>query len=86
MGESEKKILYSPALRFSGSPILRLSGSPIYDPDAPVLLSVLRADTSTLQALDADQPYARILRSVLMHPDHEHHVDPLFRRVEEWAP
>jgi len=80
VGESEKKILYSPALRFSGSPI--------YDPDAPVLLSVLRADTSTLQApgLDADQPYARILRSVLMHPEHEHHVDPLFRRVEEWTP
>ena len=67
----------------------RLFERAMHDPDAPIFLSVLRADTTTLQAklphLVVDQPNARILRSVLMHPEHEHHVDSLFEQLEAWT-
>ena len=67
----------------------RLFERAMYDSDDPVFLSVLRADTASLQAglprLVADQPGARILRSVLMHPEHEHFVDSLFDKLEAWT-
>jgi glutamate/tyrosine decarboxylase-like PLP-dependent enzyme len=59
------------------------------DPDDPVFLSVLRVGREPLLArhphLDADADGARILRSVLMKPEHEHAVDWLHERVEALA-
>jgi glutamate/tyrosine decarboxylase-like PLP-dependent enzyme len=59
------------------------------DADNPIFLSVLRADSKALQArlpeLDLDRPQARILRSVLMRPEHEHRVYALFDQIEAWA-
>lgn len=67
----------------------RLFERAMEDPDDPIFLSVLHIGSALLQArlpgLDADQPHARILRSVLMHPEHEPYVDPLFRRIEKWT-
>ena len=67
----------------------RLFERAMHDPDDPVFLSVLRADTAIIRAalpsLVADEPHARILRSVLMHPEHEHHVDSLFGKIEAWT-
>jgi glutamate/tyrosine decarboxylase-like PLP-dependent enzyme len=55
------------------------------DPDDPVFLSVLRVGREALLArhphLRADADGARILRSVLMKPEHEHAVDWLHERV-----
>jgi len=59
------------------------------DPDEPIFLSVLRADSKALatrmHGLVPDQPQARILRSVLMRPEHEQYAGSLFHRVEQWA-
>ncbi len=59
------------------------------DAENPIFLSVLRAESAALKTrlpdLDVDQPQARILRSVLMRPEHEHYVDHLFPRIEQWA-
>lgn len=55
----------------------------------PVFLSTLRADREAFTArhpkITADANGARILRSVLMKPESEHHVDDLHRRVEQLA-
>jgi len=55
------------------------------DPEDPVFLSTLRVDAGALTALhpqlEADAPGARILRSVLMKPEHEAAVDWLADRV-----
>ncbi|WP_340384437.1 aminotransferase class I/II-fold pyridoxal phosphate-dependent enzyme [Streptomyces sp. SS7] len=55
----------------------------------PVFLSTLRADreafTSRHPRTVADADGARILRSVLMKPESEHHVDRVHARVEQLA-
>jgi glutamate/tyrosine decarboxylase-like PLP-dependent enzyme len=59
------------------------------DPDDPVFLSTLYVDAAELTALhpelDADAPGARILRSVLMKPEHEPAAQWLATRVEALA-
>jgi glutamate/tyrosine decarboxylase-like PLP-dependent enzyme len=59
------------------------------DPDDPVFLSVLRVGREPLLGrhphLRADADGARILRSVLMKPEHEQAVDWLHERVEALA-
>jgi len=61
----------------------------MHDPDDPVFLSVYRVPAAALRArfphLEADQPHARILRSVLMKPEHEAYVDHLHARAEHFA-
>ena len=58
-------------------------------PDDPVFLSVLRVGSEALRArlpdLVADVPQARILRSVLMKPEHEAYVPRLHDRVRSLA-
>jgi len=49
------------------------------DPDDPVFLSTLKVE------LERDAPSARILRSVLMKPEHEPSADWLANRVERLA-
>jgi glutamate/tyrosine decarboxylase-like PLP-dependent enzyme len=59
------------------------------DPDDPVFLSTVRVDAGHLVALhpelEVDAPGARILRSVLMKPEHEFATDWLASRVEKLA-
>ena len=59
------------------------------DPEDPVFLSLLQVDSPHLAALhprlEIDAPAARILRSVLMKPEHEPAVDWLATRVEALA-
>jgi glutamate/tyrosine decarboxylase-like PLP-dependent enzyme len=59
------------------------------DPDDPVFLSVLRVAREALLALNpelvADADGARLIRSVLMKPEHEATVDWLHGRVERLA-
>ena len=59
------------------------------DPDDPVFLSTVRVDAAHLAALhpelEVDAPGARILRSVLMKPEHELTTDWLASRVEQLA-
>jgi glutamate/tyrosine decarboxylase-like PLP-dependent enzyme len=59
------------------------------DPEDPVFLSVLRVGREALSArhrgLRADADGARVLRSVLMKPEHEHAIDWLHERVEALA-
>jgi glutamate/tyrosine decarboxylase-like PLP-dependent enzyme len=57
------------------------------DPDDPVFLSTLHLDAAHLtgHGLEADAPGARILRSVLMKPEHEPATDWLASRVEQLA-
>jgi glutamate/tyrosine decarboxylase-like PLP-dependent enzyme len=57
--------------------------------DDPVFLSVYRVPAEAMHArfpdLEADQPHVRILRSVLMKPEHERAVGWLHERVETMA-
>jgi glutamate/tyrosine decarboxylase-like PLP-dependent enzyme len=57
------------------------------DPDDPVFLSTLQRSAGDLVAvhprLARDAPHARILRSVLMKPEHEAAVDWLATRLED---
>jgi len=53
--------------------------------DDPVFLSTLFVEAAHLPALEADAPGARILRSVLMKPEHEPAVEWLATRVEALA-
>jgi glutamate/tyrosine decarboxylase-like PLP-dependent enzyme len=59
------------------------------DPDDPVFLSTLKRDAADLAALhpdlELDAPSARILRSVLMKPEHERAVPWLASRLEALA-
>ncbi len=59
------------------------------DADDPVFLSVYRVPAEAICArfpdLEADQPHVRILRSVLMKPEHERAVGWLHERVETFA-
>ncbi|MGW1674155.1 hypothetical protein [Streptomyces sp. NPDC002324] len=55
----------------------------------PVFLSTPKADRGAFTArhpeITADAEGARILRSVLMEPESEHHVEDLHKRVEHLA-
>jgi hypothetical protein len=55
------------------------------DDPSPVYLSTLRLAAGRLRARDpslaADAPEARVLRSVLMKPEHEAYVDTLHHEV-----
>jgi hypothetical protein len=57
--------------------------------EAPVYLSTLRLAAGRLRAADpelaADAEAARVLRSVLMKPEHEGYVETLHREVERIA-
>ena len=59
------------------------------DADEPLFLSVLSVDADALAArhpeIDPDAPSARVLRSVLMKPEHEQAVEHLHGRVEALA-
>ena len=59
------------------------------DPATPTFLSVLNVDRTTFAALHPelalDAPAARVLRSVLMKPEHEHAVDHLHQQVQSLA-
>jgi glutamate/tyrosine decarboxylase-like PLP-dependent enzyme len=59
------------------------------DPDDPVFLSVLQVEREAMTALHrelaADADGARVIRSVLMKPEHEDAVDSLHARVERLA-
>jgi glutamate/tyrosine decarboxylase-like PLP-dependent enzyme len=55
------------------------------DPEDPVFLSTIRIDAAHLPGLEPDAPSARILRSVLMKPEHEQAVEWLATRVEALA-
>jgi hypothetical protein len=61
----------------------------MHDPEEPIFLSVLRAESTALASrlpdLVPDQSQARILRSVLMRPEHEHYAAPLLDRIEQWV-
>ena len=67
----------------------RLFTEAMRDPDDPVFLSVLRVESAALRAripgLEIDRPQARILRSVLMKPEHETYVPRLHDRVRALA-
>jgi glutamate/tyrosine decarboxylase-like PLP-dependent enzyme len=56
------------------------------DAEDPVFLSLYRLDAGRLgrrfPSLAADAPAARVLRSVLMKPEHEYHTGWLARRLE----
>lgn len=57
------------------------------DPDDPVFVSVLRVPAGGLRArgVSVDGEWARVLRSVLMKPEHEHEVEHLHERIEHFA-
>ena len=59
------------------------------DPDDPVFVSLYRLDADRLAQrfpdLEVDAPAARVLRSVLMKPEHEHWTDRLAARLETLA-
>lgn len=59
------------------------------DADDPVFLSLYRVPADAITALhphlEADAPHVRILRSVLMKPEHERAVAWLHERVEHFA-
>jgi len=59
------------------------------DPDGPVFLSTLRVTSDAMArrhpGIVADTGGARVLRSVLMKPEHEVYVDRLHERIERLA-
>lgn len=59
----------------------RLFDQAMHDPDDPIFLSLLRVEARSLPNLVPDQPHVRLLRSVLMKPEHEAYVDTLFTRL-----
>src|SRR5690606_34303520 len=67
----------------------RLFAAAMEDAADPVFLSLYRVPAEALRArfpaLEADQPHVRILRSVLMKPEHERAVVHLHERVEACA-
>ena len=58
-------------------------------PDDPLFLSTLRVDAGAFAALhpevERDADSVRVLRSVLMKPEHEAWLDPLHARLEALA-
>ncbi len=68
---------------------MRIFEETMGDESDPVFLSLLRVGSEQmkdrLDPLEADQPFVRILRSVLMKPEHEYYVGHLHERVSEVA-
>ncbi|WP_406327821.1 pyridoxal phosphate-dependent decarboxylase family protein [Streptomyces sp. NBC_00203] len=66
----------------------RILADGMANPD-PIFLSTLKADREAFTArhskITADADGARILRSVLMKPESEHHVEHLHHRIEQLA-
>lgn len=64
----------------------RLFEATMHDPDDPLFFGTLRVPTADVQRtvpdLVADQPTVRVIRSVLMKPEHEAYVAHLHARVE----
>lgn len=67
----------------------RLFDHAMNDPDDPIFLSLYRVGSGEfierMPELVADQPHARILRSVLMKPEHEFAVPNLHERLSDLA-
>ncbi|MEM1043444.1 MAG: aminotransferase class V-fold PLP-dependent enzyme [Bacteroidota bacterium] len=67
----------------------RLFDLAMQDEDDPVFLSLYRVPAAALRTrfpdLEADIGHVRILRSVLMKPEHEHYVGTLTDRLEDVA-
>ena len=67
----------------------RLFERAMNDEADPIFLSLLRVQNGRLGAhapdLVADRPEARILRSVLMKPEHEYAIPHLHQRLEQMA-
>jgi glutamate/tyrosine decarboxylase-like PLP-dependent enzyme len=67
----------------------RMLAAGMASPGEPVFLSTLRVTAEAMArrhpAVTSDSAAARILRSVLMKPDHEHHVTDLHERVARLA-
>lgn len=67
----------------------RLFDLAMQDEDDPVFLSLYRVPAEDIRArypdLEADQEHVRILRSVLMKPEHEEYVGTLLDRLETFA-
>lgn len=67
----------------------RVFDAAMSDPTDPLYLSLYRMDAGRLAArhpsLMVDRPHARVLRSVLMKPEHEGSVGALATRLEELA-
>ena len=78
-----------PALSAVDAASQRVFDRGMADPDDPLFLSLYRLDaarlTARFPALAADRPEARVLRSVLMKPEHEGYVEHLHARVEALA-
>jgi hypothetical protein len=59
------------------------------DPENPLFLSTLRVDADAFAAMHPevkrDVDSVRVLRSVLMKPEHESWIDPLHERLETLA-
>ncbi|HET6568703.1 MAG TPA: aminotransferase class V-fold PLP-dependent enzyme [Rhodothermales bacterium] len=67
----------------------RLFDRAMNDPDDPIFMSLYRVESGALAerapGFVADQPHARILRSVLMKPEHEFAVPHLHERLSNLA-
>ncbi|MEM9666338.1 MAG: aminotransferase class V-fold PLP-dependent enzyme [Bacteroidota bacterium] len=63
----------------------RVFAQAMADPHQPFFVSVLRVDSTTLP-VEADQPQARILRSVLMKPEHATYVPTLLDGLTAQCP
>jgi hypothetical protein len=79
----------APALTEVDARSARMLRQGMDDPEDPVFLSTLQRDAADLTALhpdlEPDAPGARILRSVLMKPEHEEAVPWLATRLEALA-
>ncbi len=51
----------------------------------PLFVSLLRVESSRLAGIEPDIPQARILRSVLMKPEHEAATESIYKRLVELA-
>jgi glutamate/tyrosine decarboxylase-like PLP-dependent enzyme len=87
-------VCYFPAGRSRGAAAIdaasaRVMQAGMTDPDEPVFLSTLRVSAAAFRrrhpAITADSGEARILRSVLMKPEHEAFVPRLHARLEKLA-
>lgn len=75
-----------PALSAVDAASQRLFERAMTDPEDPIFVSVFRVPAASFMALfpeyEADVAHVRILRSVLMKPEHELYVDHLHARLE----
>lgn len=85
-------VVYAPlaeSLRALDAHSQRIFDAGMTDPDDPLFLSLYRLDADRLGRrfpdLDLDASHARVLRSVLMKPEHEAWVDPIADRLDTLA-